>query len=232
MTPSDISVIIPAINEAERLGRAIASAFDAGAGEVIVVDGGSRDGSAEVAEDAGAAVIHSRAGRGVQQNVGAAASRGEVLLFLHADNWLAPACGEQIASALPQHPSRWGGALRQRIASDRLSLRLIAWGDSCRVRWRGIPFGDQGIFIRRRIFDQLDGFPDEPLMEDLMLAVRLRRIAWPLLLPGPIHVDPRRWDRQGPLRQTVRNLSLQLRHAWGATPSELVRHYPRHDGPR
>lgn len=232
MTPSDISVIIPAINEADRIGRAISSALDTGAGEVTVVDGGSRDATTAVAHSAGAKVISSPAGRAIQQNRGALASRGAVFLFLHADNWLHSACAQQIATALPQHPRRWGGAFQQRIDSPRWSLRLIAWGDSCRVRWRGLPFGDQGIFIRRCVFEQVGGFPEEPLMEDLLLAARLRRIAWPLLLPGPVHVDPRRWDRHGPLRQTARNFSLQLRHAWGATPSDLARDYPRHDAPQ
>lgn len=229
MTPADISVVVPTINEGDRIERAIASAIDTGVGEVVVVDGGSCDDTVAVARSAGAKVFRSSAGRAVQQNRGAGASRGAVLLFLHADNWLDSTCGRQIATALSKHPSRWGGSFEQQISSSRWALRLIAWGDSCRVRWRGIPFGDQGIFVRRSVFEQVGGFPEEPLMEDLLLAARLRRIAWPLLLPGPIHVDPRRWERHGPFRQTARNLSLQLRHAWGATPSELARDYPRHD---
>lgn len=229
MTPSDISVIIPAINEAARVKASVASAFDMGAGEVIVVDGGSRDDTVALARSAGATVIDSPAGRAIQQNRGAWASRGSVLLFLHADNWLDSDCGNQITKALSRHPRRWGGAFRQCIDSPRWLLQLIAWGDSCRVQWRGLPFGDQGIFVRRCVFEQVGGFPEEPLMEDLLLAAHLRRIAWPLLLPGPCHVDPRRWERRGPLRQTAHNLFLQLRHAWGATPSDLVRHYPRHD---
>ncbi len=231
MIPTDVSVIIPAINEAERVARAVASSWAAGAGEVLVVDGGSRDETVSSAEAAGAKVLQSPAGRARQQNAGARQSRGEVLLFLHADNWLGPECLVQLATALDAQPQRWGGAFRQQIASRRPILRLIAWGDGLRVSCRGIPFGDQAIFVRRHVFEQVGGFPEEPLMEDLILAVRLRRLAWPLLLPGPVYVDPRRWQQRGPVRQTVRNLRLQWRHARGATPQQLAADYPRHDQP-
>jgi rSAM/selenodomain-associated transferase 2 len=229
MIPAQVSVIIPAINEAERVGRAVASAWAAGAGEVLVVDGGSRDETVSLAEAAGAEVLQSPAGRATQQNAGARQSRGEVLLFLHADNWLGPECLVQSVAALDAQPKRWGGAFRQQIDSRRPLFRLIAWGDGLRVTCRGVPFGDQAIFLRREVFEQVGGFPEEPLMEDLMLAVRLRQLAWPLLLPGPVHVDPRRWQQRGPVRQTCRNLILQWRHARGATPQQLAAEYPRHD---
>jgi rSAM/selenodomain-associated transferase 2 len=228
MTPHDISVVIPAINEAAAVGRAIASALAAGAGEVVVADGGSRDETPVVAEASGALVIHAPPGRARQQNAGARQARGAVLLFLHADNHLAAAALQQVVRALENSRRHWG-AFRQHIDDPARIFRWIERGNAARVRWRGLPFGDQGIFVRRELFWNVGGFPDEPLMEDLMLAARLRRRAWPLLLPGPLYVDARRWQARGPLRQTLRNWRLQAAFALGFSPGRLAAQYPRHD---
>ena len=224
-----ISVIIPAIHEAEVIERAVRSAVDGGALETIVVDGGSSDETRQRAAAAGATVIVSPPGRARQQNAGARRASGEVLLFLHADNALSPTAISQIAKYCATAPDRSWGALRQRILDDAWSYRWLEWGNGLRVRWRRLPFGDQAIFVRRTWFDEVGGFPDEPLIEDLILSARLRRLSRPVLLDGPVYVDPRRWRTRGPWRQTWHNFRLQWRHARGASPTELAADYRRHD---
>ncbi|QDS94065.1 N-glycosyltransferase [Roseimaritima multifibrata] len=229
MTPNSISVIIPAINEAETIERAVRSAMEQDAGEVIVVDGGSDDGTQRLAGQAGAVVLQSAPGRATQQNLGFHASRFPILLFLHADNWLGADSLQQVADALDAAPKRWGGGFRQQIDSPRWIYRTLEWGDAARVRYRGLPFGDQGIFVRRSVFEAEGGFPEVPLMEDLILMQRLKKQAWPLLLPGPVHVGTRRWESRGVIRQTLRNFALQIGYACGKSPQQLAGYYPRHD---
>jgi rSAM/selenodomain-associated transferase 2 len=223
-----ISVIIPALNEAANIGRAATSAWTAGADEVLVADGGSRDATRELAHQAGARVIESPPGRAVQQNAAAQAATGDVLLFLHADNWLAAASGMQICSALAAS-RRTHGALKQRIEADGWLYRCLELGNAERVRWCGLPYGDQAIFIRRAAFRAAGGWPAVPLMEDVLLMQRLRRQSWPLLLPGPVHVSPRRWQRHGIVRQTLRNLRLLAALSLGADPAQLASQYRQHD---
>lgn len=222
-----VSFIIPALNEADTITRAVETAWRAGAGEVIVVDGGSEDGTGQLAADARARVIESSRGRAVQQNAGAAAATGEVLLFQHADNWCAPETVQQIQTALKDQRV-WGGAFRQRIDADGLPYRALERGNAWRVRLLGVPYGDQGIFLRREVLNQLGGFPEVALMEDLLLMRKARRIARPVLLAGPHHVSARRWQRHGVIRQTLRNWWLLLAYARGISPDDLARHYRAH----
>lgn len=231
MKLATVSVIIPAIQEAEVIQRSVHSAVDGGALETIVVDGGSSDETRRLAAAAGATVIESPPGRARQQNAGAAVATGDVLLFLHADNFLGPSSIGQIAAHFTAQPNHCWGALRQRILDDAFSYRMLEWGNALRVGWRRLPFGDQAIFVGRDWFDAVGGFPDEPLMEDLILASRLRRIRRPVLLDGPVYVDARRWRARGPWRQTWHNLRLQWRYARGVSPAELAADYLRHDAP-
>jgi len=224
-----LSVVIPALNEAANIARAVASAWHAGAAEVIVVDGGSDDGTAEIAGRLRCTLLTAPRGRAAQQNAGAGAATGEVLLFLHADNQLAAAdIADQVSTCLAD-PRRLHGALRQQIDSPQFSYRWLERGNAARVRWLGLPYGDQAIFVRRETFLQWGGFPDEPLLEDLILMQRLRRQAWPALLPGPVAVSPRRWQKHGVVGQTVRNWWLLARYAGGAKPADLAGHYRQHD---
>jgi len=224
-----ISVIIPAWNEAANIGTSVRSAWQAGAKEVIVADGGSSDDTAEICRSLPCRLIMAPRGRAAQQNGGAAEASGDVLLFLHADNRLAAAdITGQIAAAL-RNPCRLHGAMRQRIDAGGLTYRLLERGNAQRVRWLGLPYGDQAIFIRREAFFAAGAFPSEPLLEDLLLMRRLRRLAWPALIEGPVVVSPRRWQRRGPITQTLSNWRLLARHACGASPAELAREYRRHD---
>jgi len=224
----NISFIIPAINEADCIGHAVTSALEAGADEVIVVDGGSSDGTQEIARSRGSRVLTSAAGRGVQQNVGARHAQGDVLLFQHADSWLDSSAGQQVRAALEDRQVV-SGAFRQHIAAAAMRYRALEWGNAWRVRWRGLAYGDQGIFMRRQTFFERGPFPEESIMEDLILMCAVRSMGRPVLLPGPIHVDPRRWQRNGVVLQTLRNWSLQTAYYLGVSPTRLARYYQRHD---
>lgn len=222
MTPADITVVIPTLNEEQVIAKSVASAVAAGATAIFVSDGGSRDGTREVAVDAGASrVIQSAPGRGVQLNAGAKLAETEFILFLHADNELSDNALQQICE---NEKAAWG-AFRQRIDSRRLVYRLLEWGNQWRVQWRAVPFGDQGIFVRRTLFEQINGFAGIPLMEDVELSQRLRRIEKPLLLQGPLTISARRWEKHGVLRQTVKNWSIQYSYARGVSATDLAQKY-------
>lgn len=218
MWGADVSVVIPCLNEAENVAAAIGSAFDAGAIEVIVCDGGSDDGTESRARASGAtAIVRSIPGRGIQMNAGATFAHGEFVLFLHADSRLTAGCLEQVVTA---DGAEWGG-FRQRIDSPRGVFRLIERGNAARVRWRRLPFGDQAIFVRRSLFKRVGGFPEVPLMEDVELARRLRPAGPPRLLEGPVVTSPRRWEQTGVVRQTLRNWKIQIAYAAGVPPDTL-----------
>ncbi len=223
-----ISVIIPAINEALTIERAIRSSLEMGADEVLVVDGGSSDQTIELARCAGARVFVGRQGRAVQQNLGAQHATGDVLLFLHADNWLVPEAGSQVRECL-QNAQVLGGAFLQQIEAEGCPYRWLECGNAARVRLRGLPYGDQAIFMRRHAFEQLGGFPEVRLMEDMLLMRRFRRLSKPALLPGPVHVSARRWQHRGVALQTLCNWSLLAAEAAGVAPDRLARFYPKHD---
>jgi len=224
MTPDDIGVVIPALEEAAEIGGAILSARQAGASEVIVSDGGSGDATAVRATEAGATkVVRSLPGRGIQLNSGVLLSRKPFVLFLHADGRLGSGCLRQIAEA---DGVGWG-AFRQRIDSDRSVYRLLERGNALRVQARRMPFGDQAIFVRRSLLDEVGGVPEVPLMEDVELSRRLRRHARSLLLEGPVITSCRRWQTKGVARQTLLNWALQAAHACGASPETLARWYGR-----
>ncbi|MEL6105291.1 MAG: TIGR04283 family arsenosugar biosynthesis glycosyltransferase, partial [Planctomycetota bacterium] len=217
MTPDDISVVIPAVNEAQRVDRAIRSAQKAGAEEIIVCDGGSDDATINVALQNGARICESEPGRGHQLRAGAAQATKPVLLFLHADNALSDGCLQQICVAVNAAADPrlvWGG-FRQRIDCARGLYRLLESGNAARIRYRGMPFGDQAMFVSKSIYEQVGGFEAIPLMEDVKLSRALRRIGWPMLLDGPVHVAARRWQQQGVIRQTARNWWIQLAHCAG-----------------
>jgi len=223
-----IAVVIPALDEAGHIEATLATcARELGAHEVIVVDGGSRDGTAALAEGAGARVLRSLPGRGPQCNAGAAATSAPVLLFLHADNWLEPTGLHQIEEALADD-GVLGGAFRQQIEAPGRLYRALERGNAWRASRLRLPYGDQGIFMRRETFEQLGGFPDVPIMEDLLLMRRFRRLARPVLLPGPLHVSPRRWQRNGVVGQTARNWLLLSATLLGVSPHRLAAFYPPH----
>ena len=222
MNPAEITVVIPALNEEQVIGRSVHSAVSAGATEVIVSDGGSRDHTIERATEAGAsAVVRSLPGRGVQMNSAAHLATGQFILFLHADNELPKQGLQQICV----HEKAAWGAFQQQIDSRRKVYRLIEWGNDLRIRWRKVPFGDQGMFVRRSLFEELGGFAEIPLMEDVELSHRLRNIQAPVLLQGPLQISARRWEEKGVLRQTLTNWMIQLAYYSGISAEQLAHKY-------
>jgi rSAM/selenodomain-associated transferase 2 len=222
MTPADITVVIPTLNEAQSIANSVHSAIAAGATEIIVSDGGSSDRTLEIASEAGASkIVRSLAGRGVQMNSGAHLAKKHFILFLHADNQLSGQALEQICV----HENAVWGAFRQRIDSPKKIYRFIEWGNTCRVQWRGMAFGDQGFFVRRALFKELGGFAEMPLMEDVEMSQRLRRIEKPAVLNGPLIVNARRWEKQGLLRQTLMNWQIQFAYFRGVPADQLARKY-------
>lgn len=224
MTNIDVSVVIPAINEQSSIAACVKSALLAGAQEVIVSDGGSTDDTISVATATGAhKVVKSIPGRGIQLNSGAFVADSDWLLFLHADNRLTSECIRQIGVAASKN-ANWG-AFRQRIESERWSLKAIQWGNELRVKYRKLPFGDQGIFVHRQLYKQHGGFAEIALMEDIEFSQRMRKVSRPVLLKGPILVDARRWEKKGIVRQTLLNWSIQLRYRFGESPASLRKRY-------
>jgi rSAM/selenodomain-associated transferase 2 len=220
----NLSIVIPTLNEASHIEQAIDRAWQLSPAEVIVVDGGSTDATLEICRRLRCEVLETQPGRGTQLNAGARQARGDVLLFLHADCWLDPAAASQIAAVL-NDANVQAGAFQQRIEAKARIYRWIERGNAWRVRRRGVAFGDQAIFIRRELFNQLGGFPETPIMEDLVLMKRVRRLTKPALLDGPVHISARRWQQRGVVRQTLRNWLLQLAHAAGVPANRLARHY-------
>ncbi len=225
-----LSVIIPALNEAESIKRAIETSLALSPHEVIVADGGSTDDTVSIAQKLDCQVIASPRGRALQQNAGAAAATGDVLLFLHADSWLVPEGRSQIEQTL-KSPTIPGGAFQHRIDANGLLYRLVEAGDSLRVCCTRIAYGDQGIFLRRDIFEALGHFPPVRLMEDVQLMKSLRDVGRLALLPGPLHVSARRWQKHGAIRQTLRNWCLLTAEYLGVSPDQLADLYAPHSNP-
>jgi rSAM/selenodomain-associated transferase 2 len=218
-----LTVIIPALNESPNIAAAMASARDAGFDEIIVVDGGSTDDTVANAATA-YRVLTSPSGRAIQQNHGAAAATGDVLCFLHADCRLHPDSGRLMREVLrDEHVI--GGCFTQRIDAPGWKYRWLEWGNRQRVLWRQMAYGDQGIFLRRDVFDAVGRFPEWPLMEDVELMRRLRGRGRFVILPTPLVVSARRWQKRGVIRQTLLNWSLLWQFAQGVSPEELAKQY-------
>lgn len=224
-----ISVIIPALNEEKILAQALVSLSTFPVDEIVIVDGGSTDHTLKMAEAFCARVPNARAltsprGRARQMNAGAEASRGEVLLFLHADTRLPQRAHESIEAALADRGVVGG---RFDVRFDRPSV----WGDmiSAFMNWRsrlsGIATGDQAIFVRRQIFKQIGGFADVPLMEDVDFSRRLKRIGRTIALRETVTTSFRRWEAHGPLRTIVLMWILRFLYWAGVSPERLHRFY-------
>jgi rSAM/selenodomain-associated transferase 2 len=220
-----LSVVIPALEEGATIGallgdlRALPVAH-----EVIVVDGGSRDDTIAVASAMGASVIASPPGRGRQLRAGAAAARGAVLCFLHADVRLP---SETIA-ALDRLAGRGApgtSAFRLRIDGGRWSYRLVELGANLRSQVLGLPYGDQGLVVSRSTYDRAGGYADVPLMEDVLLARALRIAGGVTLRREHVLASARRWERDGVWRRSASNLILLGRFLLGADPGTLARRY-------
>jgi rSAM/selenodomain-associated transferase 2 len=219
-----LSVVIPTWNEAENLEATLAS-LPAGA-EVIVADGGSRDGTLEIARRARARVVSCIQGRARQMNRGAEESHGDLLLFLHADAVLEPGAGAAIERALSQ-PGVAGGFFHLRIASPRLLLRIAARGSNLRARLLRMPYGDQGLAVRRHTYEEVGGFPEVPFLEDVSLIRMLRRKGRLVALDATLSTGDRHWRDLGILRTTLLDWAMVSLYFLGVSPETLAAPYSR-----
>jgi len=221
-----ISVVVPVLNEAERLGGLLASLSDqAGQKEVIVVDGGSSDASASIAASFGARVIASRKGRGQQLAVGASVSRGDVLLFLHADTRLPPGALMAMQRALDAHPDAPGGNFRLLFDGDRRFDRWLE-GFYRWIRGRGFYYGDSGIFMRQRSYRRIGGFLPIPVMEDYDLVRRMEAVGQTLCVEHPpLVTSSRRFHGRHPLAIFLGWIRIHLLFHLGVAPDRLARIY-------
>lgn len=219
-----VSVIIPTLNEENCLAQTLRSLRVQGPHEIIVADGGSRDATCKIAAAADR-LVHSPRGRAVQMNVGAAQATGDLLLFLHADCTLEDGALE-VAERCLRRKRVVAGCFTMRVQADGLLYRSIDWCATSRVRLTGLVYGDQGLFVRRELFDRLGGFPRLGLMEDLYFSKELRRHGRVVVAPSRIYVSPRRWQQAGLVRQTLRNWTLTALAAAGVAPDRLAAFYP------
>jgi len=232
-----ISVIIPALDEEESLPATIRSCREAGECEVIVADGGSGDGTVEVARRLADRVVVSAPGRARQMNAGAGAARGGILLFLHADTLL-PACGLDAVLRALRDRRVAGGAFRVALlpspgagAYVRAMLSLTGRMINLRSALTRSCTGDQAIFLRAETFRELGGYPGIPLMEDVELSRAMRATGRTVLLPNRAGTSGRRWEAWGPLRTILRMWRLRLGYVLGMTPERCAELYRRAPSP-
>lgn len=215
-----VSVVIPALDEAERIGATIDAAFAAGASEVLVCDGGSSDATASVAELHGARVLTGERTRGRQLNQGAHAAAGDILIFLHADTLLPPGAADAVERALADHV--FGGFHLEFLEPG---LGYVARLINARTRLTRAPWGDQAQFARREAFLRMGGYPDMPIMEDYELARRMKRIGPTTLLPLTVRTSGRRFLTNGVIRTTCTNWLIIAGYHAGVSPERLARWY-------
>lgn len=220
----DISIIIPTCNEEDTIAATVDAVAGLAGVEVVVADGGSTDRTVSLARAAGARVTMSGPGRGPQQNIGAAAARGRVLLFLHADTRL-PDNFQQLVPAIIQLPGVVAGAFPLGLAARGWGFRLIEWGANRRAELLQLPYGDQALFLSADQFRAMGGFAEIPLLEDVDLVLRLRRLGRIELAPVPVRTSARRWQRLGLLRTTLNNQFILLCFLLGVSPGRLALWY-------
>jgi rSAM/selenodomain-associated transferase 2/rSAM/selenodomain-associated transferase 1 len=224
-----ISIIIPALNEAATIDRTLSRLEGIDHLEVIVVDGGSIDGTAELAGSREAKVIQSNPGKALQMNTGAAAAASDILVFLHADTLLPEGFSNQIVSAL-NPKGVVAGAFRLTIDSTAAGIHFIERMADLRSRYLQLPYGDQALFMKKSIFEAIGGFSDMPIMEDFILVRRLKRKGKIVILPAAVVTSPRRWLHLGILKTWLINQLIVIAYYLGATPEQLSRYYRRDVG--
>ena len=237
-----ISVIIPTLNESGLIASAIESAQAAGADEIIVCDGGSTDDTRAHAAALGCTVINCQPGRGQQMASGAKQAVGDVLVFLHADSELAEQCLNQIRESRQCQGSpecqteaavsggtstvcvAWG-CFEHSIAAAGAKYRWLERGNLWRARRRKMIYGDQVQWMNRTAYDTVGGFAPIPIMEDVGMSDRLRKLADPIILPGPVTISPRHWQSKGVVWSTIRNWGLYSLYRCGVSAERIQKLY-------
>lgn len=224
-----LSVVIPCLNEADAIGGLLTrlSPWRRRGVEIIVVDGGSEDETAQIARPLADQVLAGTRGRALQMNAGAAAAAGDTLLFLHAD-CMPPADADRLVLAQLETTHRLWGRFDVHLVGRPAFLRVIAAAMNLRSRLTGIATGDQGLFVRRTAFEAVGGYPAIPLMEDIALCRRLKRLGPPLCLAERLSASGRRWEKHGVARTILLMWRLRLAYSLGADPEQLAAQYAPH----
>lgn len=222
------SIIIPAFSEASRINGLIGHILQQDnvfKKEIIVVDGDPQGTTLAAVDGFKITKITALKGRGNQMNAGASVAGGDILLFLHADTLLPPAAFEHIAAVF--HDKRIvGGAFDLKIASKKPALGLIAKAASIRSRLTRLPYGDQAQFIEHRVFEQIGGYSEIPIMEDVALMQRIKKAGYRIaIINKPVTTSARRWQKEGIMWATLRNWVLISLYLAGVSPKILARYY-------
>jgi len=221
-----ISVVVPVLNDADcldRLCRRLKSLPHIR--EVVVADGGSTDSLQKVVDIHDLVLVSSPMGRGIQMNRGAAIVKGGILWFLHADTLPEAGSTDEIIRRLEKEGTV-GGAFRFSLSEPRRYGAMFEFFIGLRSKYLSMPYGDQGYFVRRRDFEEVGGFPEIPIMEDVEFLRRIKTRGRFQTLDLRIGISPRRWDREGVVKRTILNWTLMIRHKLGASPESLARSYP------
>ena len=225
-----ISVVMPVYGEAGIINSAIAALKNTAGGaalEIIVVDGGPGALTLNSIEDASVLKLASAAGRAKQMNTGAAKASGEVLLFLHADTKIPAGAFADIELALSDGSTK-AGAFRLAIDTNKIFLKFIAFTANVRTKLFRIPYGDQAIFFTRKYFNEIGGYKDIPLMEDVEIMRRVRKRGDKIAVAGSAALtSARRWEKEGVLQATLRNKAIKLLYNLGVRPEKLTRYYTK-----
>ena len=221
-----LSIIIPVLNEAESIVATVEllQTFRQGGCQLIVVDGGSRDGTVQLAEPYVDKLLTSKAGRANQMNAGAEVAEGKVLLFLHADTLLPMDSDRLIEQRLKESGCSWG-RFDVSLSGQQPLLRVVEAMMNNRSRWSGIATGDQAIFVKKKLFDEVGGFPSIALMEDIALSRLLKAEGSPLCLKEKVVTSSRRWEEKGVVRTICLMWIFRLAYFLGVKPEQLVKIY-------
>ena len=227
----NIAVIIPVLNEQEALPVLLHALMPFGFEEIIVVDGGSRDRTVEVAKrmfdsasDSHHRIISGPCGRASQMNAGAALATSDILVFLHADTQM-PRNARHVVEQAMANQRCVGGRFDVRFPRDTGYAWMVSRLMSLRSRWSGISTGDQTMFVRRSVFERMGGFADIPLMEDIEFSRRLKKLGTIAALRERVTTSFRRWEQHGPLRTIVRMWNIRLLYWLGRDPRRLQQYY-------
>lgn len=223
--PITVSVIIPCLDEQENLARLLPTLKEPGV-EIIVVDGGSRDYSCDIASINADRLLTGEPGRALQMNNGARIASGDILLFLHADTRLPHNWRQLVLDAL-RPPKAAGGYFDLLLDNDRFIFRLIGKGASLRSRLFDLPYGDQALFVRKSVFREMGGYRPIPIMEDADFVRRLRRRGKLVFIPSPIVTSSRKWERFGVFRTTAAHWLVALGFLLSVPPCHLKTLYQR-----
>ena len=223
-----LSVIIPILNEEENLPNTLAK-LKKHQCEIIVVDGGSEDASPQIARDHGCSLLTSAPGRAGQMNLGAGIAGGDTLLFLHGDTLVPNDFADRIAECLTD-PAVALGSFSLGIKSSSKKIALVAYLANLRSKLFHLPYGDQGLFLRKDTFIAAGGFPETPIMEDFIFVRTLAKYGLIRILPQRVITSARRWQNIGVIRTTLINQAIVAGYLLGISPSTLARWYRRNRG--